>query len=126
MAPNRIGEDISVPRAAFPEVVRRINALSEKYNLTIVVYGHAGDGNLHPTVLCDFLDEEQMERVHKAIDGIFDAALDVGGTLSGEHGIGTSKKPYITNALGEAGLKAHKLIKQALDPKGILNPGKIW
>ncbi|MFT3985954.1 MAG: FAD-linked oxidase C-terminal domain-containing protein [Lachnospiraceae bacterium] len=126
MAPNRIGEDISVPRAEFPEVVRRINALSKKFNLTIVVYGHAGDGNLHPTVLCDFSDEEQMERVHKAIDGIFEAALAVGGTLSGEHGIGTSKKPYITDALGQSGLHVHKLIKQALDPKGILNPGKIW
>ena len=126
LAPNRIGEDISVPRAAFPEVVRRIKKLAADYNLTIVVYGHAGDGNLHPTVLCDFKDEEQMKRVHKAIDGIFAAALDVGGTLSGEHGIGISKRPYIGDALGEAGLKTHKIIKQALDPQGILNPDKIW
>jgi len=126
LAPNRIGEDISVPRAAFPEVVRRIKKLSTLHNLTIVVYGHAGDGNLHPTVLCDFADIEQMKRVHQAIDGIFAAALEVGGTLSGEHGIGISKKNHITSALGEAGVETHRVIKQALDPKGILNPGKIW
>jgi glycolate oxidase len=126
LAPNRIGEDISVPRGSFPEVVRRIKKLGEKYDLTIVVYGHAGDGNLHPTVLCDYADTELMERVHKAIDGIFEAALAVGGTLSGEHGIGLSKKPYIVQALGQAGVETMKVIKQALDPKGILNPGKIW
>ncbi len=126
LAPNRIGEDISVPRGSFPEVVRRIKKLGEKYDLTIVVYGHAGDGNLHPTILCDYADGELMERVHKAIDGIFEAALAVGGTLSGEHGIGISKKPYIEQALGKAGVDTMKIIKQALDPKGILNPGKIW
>ncbi|MDR7868368.1 MAG: FAD-linked oxidase C-terminal domain-containing protein [Sporomusaceae bacterium] len=126
LAPNRIGEDIAVPRGSFPEVVRRIKKLGEKYDLTIVVYGHAGDGNLHPTVLCDYTDAELMERVHKAIDGIFEAALAVGGTLSGEHGIGISKKPYIVQALGQAGVETMKVIKQALDPKGILNPGKIW
>lgn len=126
LAPNRLGEDISVPRNSFPEVVRRIKAIAEKYKLTIVVYGHAGDGNLHPTTLCDFTDTEQMERVHHAIDEIFEAALALGGTLSGEHGIGISKRPYINDALGEAGVRTLKAIKHALDPKGILNPGKIW
>jgi glycolate oxidase len=126
LAPNRIGEDISVPRDAFPEVVRRIRAISEAYRLPIAVYGHAGDGNLHPSVLCDLSDPEEAERVHRAVDEIFAAALAVGGTLSGEHGIGITKRPYIVQALGQAGVTVMKAVKAALDPKGILNPGKIW
>ncbi len=126
LAPNRIGEDISVPRDAFPEVVRRIRATSEKYRLPIAVYGHAGDGNLHPSVLCDLANPEEAKRVHEAVDEIFAAALDVGGTLSGEHGIGITKRPYIAQALGEAGVTTLMAVKKALDPKGILNPGKIW
>lgn len=126
MAPNRLGEDISVPRDAFPEVVRRIKGIAEKHNLTIAVYGHAGDGNLHPSVLCDLSNPEEAERVHIAVDEIFAEALAVGGTLSGEHGIGITKRDYIEDALGEAGVRALKAIKQALDPNGILNPGKIW
>lgn len=126
MAPNRFGEDISVPRDAFPEIIRRIRGISEKYGLTIAVYGHAGDGNVHPSVLCDMANPEHAGKVHHAIGEIFDQTLAVGGTLSGEHGIGITKKPYFIKALGEAGVNAHKAVKQALDPKGILNPGKIW
>lgn len=126
MAPNRFGEDISVPRDAFPEVIRRIRKISEKYNLTIAVYGHAGDGNVHPSVLCDLANPEHAAKVHHAIEEIFDAALAVGGTLSGEHGIGITKKSYIGKALGVDGVNALKAVKNALDPKGILNPGKIW
>lgn len=126
VAPNRFGEDISVPRDAFPEAVRRIKAIAEKYSLTIAVYGHAGDGNLHPSVLCNLANPEEAENVHQAIDEIFATALAVGGTLSGEHGIGITKRKYMINALGEAGVNTLKAIKQALDPKGILNPGKVW
>lgn len=126
MAPTRLGEDISVPRNAFPEVVRKIRGIAEKYKLIIAVYGHAGDGNLHPSVLCDLSNKEEAERVHQAVDEIFAAALAAGGTLSGEHGIGITKKAYITQALGESGVNTLKTVKQALDPKGILNPGKIW
>lgn len=126
LAPNRLGEDISVPRSQFPEVVRRIKGISEKHGLTIAVFGHAGDGNLHPSVLCDLADPADAERAHRAVDDIFEAALAVGGTLSGEHGIGITKKPYIVQAMGEAGVKTMKMIKQAFDPKGIMNPGKIW
>jgi len=126
MAPNRFGEDISVPRNAFPEAVHRIQKISEKYNLTIAVYGHAGDGNVHPSVLCDLSKRGEEEKVHQAINEIFDVALALGGTLSGEHGIGITKRPYITKALGESGVNTLKIVKQALDPKGILNPGKIW
>lgn len=125
-APNRFGEDISVPRNAFPETVRLIRKIAEKYNLTIAVYGHAGDGNVHPSVLCDLSKPAEEKRVHEAIDEIFAAALSVGGTLSGEHGIGITKRPHITKALGEAGVNALKMVKQSFDPKGILNPNKIW
>ena len=126
LVPNRLGEDISVPRDAFPEVVRRIGAIAERHKLTIAVYGHAGDGNIHPSILCDLSKPGEEERVHRAVEELFDATLAVGGTLSGEHGIGITKRPYIAKALGEAGVKALAAVKQALDPKGILNPGKIW
>jgi glycolate oxidase len=126
LAPNRIGEDISVPRDAFPEVVRRIAEISKEHGFTIAVYGHAGDGNIHPSLLCDLSKPGEEEKVHKAVDDIFAAALAVGGTLSGEHGIGITKRPYIKDALGEIGIRTLKAVKAALDPKGILNPGKIW
>jgi glycolate oxidase len=126
LAPNRLGEDISVPRGAFPEMVRRVRKISEKYSIPIPVFGHAGDGNLHPSVLCDMNNPEEAERVHHAVDEIFAAALELGGTLTGEHGIGITKRPYLAAALGETGVRTLKAIKMSLDPKGILNPGKIW
>jgi glycolate oxidase len=126
VAPNRLGEDISVPRSAFPEVVRRIGAISAKYGLLIPIFGHAGDGNLHPGVLCDLKDPAQSELVGRVVEEIFAAALALGGTLSGEHGIGITKRPYLAKALGEAGVQALRAIKAGLDPKGILNPGKMW
>jgi glycolate oxidase len=126
LAPDRVSEDISVPRNEFPEIVRRIRKIVDKYNLDFAVYGHAGDGNLHPSILCDMSDPKQAPRVHKAVDEMFAATLELGGTLSGEHGIGITKQHYLSDALGEAGVAALKSIKKALDPKGILNPGKMW
>lgn len=126
LAPDRVNEDISVPRNEFPEIVRRIRKIVDKYNLDFAVYGHAGDGNLHPSFLCDLSDPDQAARAHKAVDEMFSATLELGGTLSGEHGIGITKQSYLQDALGEAGVNALKAIKKALDPKGILNPGKMW
>lgn len=126
LAPDRVSEDISVPRNEFPEIVRRIRKIVDKYNLDFAVYGHAGDGNLHPSILCDMADPEQAVRVHAAVEEMFAATLELGGTLSGEHGIGITKQHYMKDALGEAGVNTLKAIKQALDPKGILNPGKMW
>lgn len=126
LAPDRVSEDISVPRNAFPEIVRRIRKIVDKYDLDFAVYGHAGDGNLHPSILCDMSDPKQAPRVHKAVEEVFAATLDLGGTLSGEHGIGITKQHYLKDALGEAGVAVLKSIKQALDPNGILNPGKMW
>jgi len=123
-APNKLGEDISVPRSRIPEAVRRLKDISAKFGLPIVIFGHAGDGNLHPNILFDRRDEDQWRRVQEMVEEIFRTALELGGTLSGEHGIGTMKLPYLENALGRVSIQVQQRIKQALDPKGLLNPGK--
>ena len=124
-APNKLGEDITVPRSAIPEAVRRIKAISARYGLPIVVFGHAGDGNLHPNILFDRRDPAQWEKVEQIVGEVFQVALDLGGTLSGEHGIGTFKLPYMRDALGPASINIQWRVKQALDPQNILNPGKV-
>lgn len=124
--PNKLGEDISVPRSAVPEIIRRIRAIAAQYNLLIPVFGHAGDGNLHPNILCDRSDPAEMQRVHAAAAAIFAAAIACGGTLSGEHGIGLLKKEFMEQDLGYEAIAAMKKIKLALDPHNLLNPGKIF
>ncbi|ATW28941.1 glycolate oxidase subunit GlcD [Candidatus Formimonas warabiya] len=124
--PTKISEDATVPRSKIPEMVRRLREIAAKYNLHMPVFGHAGDGNLHPNILTDKNNQEEMERVEKAVAEIFQAALDLRGTLSGEHGIGIMKKPYLAWELGDAGLNYLQVIKQAVDPNNILNPGKIF
>jgi glycolate oxidase len=93
--------------------------------LSIGTFGHAGDGNLHPTILTDRRDNSEWLRVERAIDDIFETALSLGGTLSGEHGIGTAKSKYLEKETGAAAIMYSRRIKAALDPKNILNPGKI-
>jgi glycolate oxidase len=124
-APNKLGEDITLPRSAIPEAVRRIKALSARHGLPIVVFGHAGDGNLHPNILFDRRDPAQWEKVEQIVGQIFQVALDLGGTLSGEHGVGTFKLPFMRQALGPTSINTQRAIKQALDPQNILNPGKV-
>ncbi len=124
-APNKLGEDITVPRSAIPEAVRRIKAISAKYDQPIVVFGHAGDGNLHPNILFDKRDPDQWAKIEPMVGEIFGVALDLGGTLSGEHGVGTLKRPYMERALGALSVEVQRRIKQALDPQNILNPGKV-
>jgi glycolate oxidase len=124
-APNKLGEDITVPRSAIPEAVRRIKAIGEEYGLPVVVFGHAGDGNLHPNILFDKRDQDQWEKVERMVGEIFQVALDLDGTLSGEHGVGTLKLPYMHQALGPLSLDVQRRIKEALDPHNILNPGKV-
>jgi len=124
-APNKLGEDITVPRNAIPEAVHRIKAISARYGLPIVIFGHAGDGNLHPNILFDLRDPEQWAKVERMAGEIFHVALDLGGTLSGEHGIGTFKLPYMREALGQASIDIQWRVKQALDPQNIMNPGKV-
>ncbi len=125
LAPNKITEDATVPRSQVPEMIRRLQGIRDRYDLPLVIYGHAGDGNLHPNIAADKDDAELMKRVERAIEEIFEVALDLGGTLSGEHGIGLLKRPYLGMELGPAGLEVTRRIKSALDPKNILNPGKI-
>jgi glycolate oxidase len=124
-APNKLGEDISVPRSEIPAAVRRIKEISRRYDLPIVVFGHAGDGNLHPNVLFDMRDADQWARVQEAVREIFEMAVELGGTLSGEHGVGVLKRAYMESALGLDSIDVQRRIKQALDPKGILCPGKV-
>ncbi|HZK66208.1 MAG TPA: FAD-linked oxidase C-terminal domain-containing protein [Chloroflexota bacterium] len=124
--PTMVLEDATVPRSQVAAMVRKIQGIAEKYDLLIGTFGHAGDGNLHPTILCDERDTELMERVDEAVDEMFRAALELGGTLSGEHGIGLAKAPYMPLELKDAGMKAMIAIKKALDPNNILNPGKMY
>lgn len=124
--PNKLGEDIVVPRSKIPEMVRRINQIAKQFGLLIAVFGHAGDGNLHPNILFDQQQAGQRELVEQAAASIFQAALDLGGTLSGEHGIGLLKREFLPLALEEDVVAMMKGIKQLFDPAGLLNPGKIF
>ena len=124
--PNRLGEDISVPLTQIAACVRRIKQISVEHGLPIVVFGHAGDGNLHPNILFDARDPAEAARIWPAAEAIFAAALELGGTLSGEHGIGTLKRPFMRQALGDTAIAAQRRIKAQLDPAGLLNPGKLF
>ena len=124
--PNKLGEDIAVPRSAIPEMARRVRAISAKYALEIPLFGHVGDGNLHPNILCDRRDAQEMLRVSAAAREIFEAAIDLGGTLSGEHGIGLLKKQFMELDLGADAIALMRRIKAAIDPNGIMNPGKVF
>lgn len=126
MAPTRIGEDICVPRTRIPEALERLRLIGEENDLAIAVFGHAGDGVLHPNILTDSRDPALMERTETAIAAIFQAALDLGGALSGEHGIGMAKSRFMRGALPDETIALMKGIKREFDPNGTLNPGKIF
>jgi glycolate oxidase len=123
--PTTVLEDATVPRSKIPEMLKAIRKIAEKHALQIATFGHAGDGNLHPTILTDERDLDEMKRVHLAVDEIFQVAISLGGTLSGEHGIGIAKLKYLNWEFGEAGVAVLQRIKEALDPNYVLNPGKI-
>ena len=124
-APNKLGEDISVPRSAIPDAVAAIKEISKRHDIPIAIFGHAGDGNLHPNILFDKRDPEQVERMKKAAGDIFAVSVELGGTLSGEHGVGNLKMPFLEQDLGPIFIDVMASIKQSLDPKNILNPGKV-
>lgn len=126
MGPTKISEDATVPRSQIPAMMERLKQIREKYQLNLVVFGHAGDGNLHPNIITDKRNIPEMKRVEDAVSEIFEAAVELGGTLSGEHGIGILKSPYMEMELGEVGLLMMQKIKTAWDPNQILNPGKIF
>ncbi len=124
-APNKLGEDISVPRSAIPDAVAAIKEISRQVRIPIAIFGHAGDGNLHPNILFDRRDPVQVEKMKKAAAEIFRVALQLGGTLSGEHGVGSLKRPFVEQDVGPVFIDVMNQIKKALDPKNILNPGKV-
>jgi glycolate oxidase len=125
-APSRLGEDIVVPRSRIPEMVRRVGEISREHGFPIAVFGHAGDGNLHPSFLFDMDREGELGRLEVAAAAVFRAAMDLGGTLSGEHGIGTLKREFMEEAVGRDALELMRQVKALLDPRGILNPHKIF
>lgn len=124
--PTTVLEDATVPRSRIPDMLVKLEEIAEKYNLQIGTFGHAGDGNLHPTILTDARDTEEMERVHKAVDDIFAAALEMGGTLSGEHGIGIAKARYMEDQFGAAGVEIIRRVKEAFDPNYMFNPDHFF
>ena len=124
--PTTVLEDATVPRSKLAEMVSEIEAIAVRYSLIIGIFGHAGDGNLHPTILTDERDADEMARVEQAVKDIFEAALRLGGTVSGEHGIGFSKADFLPLEMGPGAMSMMRAIKSALDPKNILNPGKVF
>ncbi len=125
LKPTLVLEDATVPRSRIPDMVRALQEIGKKYNIDIGTFGHAGDGNLHPTILTDRRNKEEFHRVEQAIEEIFDTALAMGGTLSGEHGTGIAKAPFLEKEAGYSSILFSRQLRAALDPRNILNPGKI-
>ncbi|MSU28047.1 MAG: glycolate oxidase subunit GlcD [Pedosphaera sp.] len=126
LAPTTILEDATVPRSELAKMVRFVAVIAKKYNLRVGTFGHMGDGNLHPTFLTDERNKEEMHRVHDAFKEIFDEAIRLGGTITGEHGVGLAKKEFLPKFIGPASMRVHRELRKALDPHGILNPGKMF
>lgn len=126
LRPTLILEDATVPRSKIPDMVREITKIANKYNVKICTFGHAGDGNLHPTCLTDLRNEDEMKRVEKAFAEIFQVSIDLGGTITGEHGVGAMKAPYLEWKIGKTGIDLMRSIKKAIDPLNIMNPGKMF
>jgi glycolate oxidase len=118
-------EDVGVPRSRLPELVRRIEEIAVHHRVVIATFGHAGDGNAHPTGCFDPKDAEQRDRVAAAFADVFAVAIELGGTITGEHGVGAAKRPFLAAQLGMAQMALQARIKNAFDPVGILNPGKL-
>jgi len=126
VGPTTILEDATVPRDRLPEMIRFIQDVSRRHRLKIGTFGHMGDGNLHPTFLTDEKNREEMHRVEAAMKEIFHKAVELGGTITGEHGVGLAKKEFLEGAVGRVNVEIMRRIKQTLDPEGLLNPGKIF
>ena len=122
---KKLNEDISVPRSMLPIALKKIYEVGDKYGFKVPCFGHAGDGNIHVNVMVDGSSKKELEDGHKAIEEIFQLIVDMGGTLSGEHGIGLSKAPFMSIAFTDSELELFRSIKKAFDPNNILNPGKM-
>jgi glycolate oxidase len=124
--PTTILEDVTVPRSALPAMIRHIGETAARHNVTIATFGHMGDGNLHPTVLTDERDAAEMVRVEAALQDIFARTVELGGTITGEHGVGLAKKAFLPVQYDPGSLALLRRVKRALDPANLLNPGKIF
>lgn len=124
--PTTILEDATVPRSELPIMIQKVEEAAKKFNLLFGNFGHAGDGNLHPTCLTDERDHQEIDRAHRAFEFIFNEAIKLGGTITGEHGTGLSKKQFLELVTGAPGVDMMKKIKLAIDENNIMNPGKIF
>ncbi|MDF1849983.1 MAG: FAD-linked oxidase C-terminal domain-containing protein [Verrucomicrobiales bacterium] len=124
--PTTILEDVTVPRSRLVEIVSFVEEVAKKYDLEMATFGHFGDGNVHPTILTDETDQAEMERVEHALSDIFDKTIELGGTITGEHGVGLAKKPFLPRQFDTASYRLLSLVKKSIDPEGLLNPGKIF
>ena len=123
--PTTVLEDATVPRSQIPAMMKAVNDIAAKYKVEVGTFGHAGDGNLHPTFLCDRRNEDEFKRVEAAVDEMFDVAIKLNGTLSGEHGIGTAKAKWMEKETSRGTILFSQRLRRALDPKGLLNPSKL-
>ena len=123
--PTTVLEDATVPRSQIPAMMKAVNDIAAKDKVEVGTFGHAGDGNLHPTFLCDKRDAEEFKRVEEAIDEMFDTAISLQGTLSGEHGIGTAKAKWMEKETSRGTILFSQRLRRALDPKGLLNSTKL-
>ena len=126
LAPTVVLEDVTVPRSALAQMVGYVQEVGQRHQVKVGTFGHMGDGNLHPTFLCDERDEEEMARVERALEEVFAYAVELGGTITGEHGVGLAKKPFLPQQLGPVGMDILRRVKASFDPKGILNPGNMF
>jgi glycolate oxidase len=126
VAPTTILEDVTVPRSRLAEMIRFIQETAARYQVRIGTFGHFGDGNLHPTFLTNERNLEEMHRVEQAMKAIFEKTHELGGTITGEHGVGLAKKAFLAGSLGEGSLELMRQLKRTLDPENLLNPGKIF
>jgi glycolate oxidase len=126
LTPNCIVEDATVPVKRLPDIIRKIVELADKYRLKIGVLAHAGDGNLHPLIMTDLRDKEEMARIDKALEEMYKAAIEMGGTLSGEHGIGIAKDRFMALEFSQSAIEIMRGIKRVFDPNNILNPGSFF
>ena len=126
LAPTIILEDATVPRSELAHMIRFVAEVAKRHELKIGTFGHMGAGNLHPTFLTDERNKDEMRRVHEAFTEIFDEAIRLGGTITGEHGIGLAKKEFLPKFAGQAQMRVMRELRKSLDPKGILNPGKMF
>ena len=126
IAPCKYAEDATVPRSLVPVLVEKSMEIAKKHNIPILICGHAGDGNMHPTILFDKRDKAAFERAEKALEDVHIVTLELGGTLSGEHGIGFAKAPYLRAEVGPVGYRLGQDVKAVIDPANIMNPGKMF